>query len=376
MDIEFSEDQELLRNSIQKMLRARYDFEARQQIVAREEGWSRELWNEFAEMGLLAAPFSEDLGGLGGGPISSMIVMEEFGRRLVVEPFFETIVVAGGLIERCGSDQQRREFLPDIMSGKAIWALGWAEEKSRHDLTAVTTRAEKRTDGYMLSGGKSVITAAPWADKLIVSARTSGNVRDRDGISLFVLDRGTSNLYLKGFKTVDGRRASELVLDGVLVPFEMLLGREGDAIQALENCRDRAIAALSAEAIGLMSELNRSTVEYSKARKQFGVPLGSFQVLQHRMVDMFVSLEESTAITYLLNSTIADNAEESSRLAAAVKVKVGEAARFIGEQSVQIHGGMGMSDELNVGHYFKRLASIGIQFGDADYHLIRYAQTM
>jgi alkylation response protein AidB-like acyl-CoA dehydrogenase len=191
-----------------------------------------------------------------------------------------------------------------------------------------------------------------------------------------VIDRGASNVYLKGFKTVDGRRASELLLDGVFVPLEMLLGREGDAIQALENCRDRAIAALSAEAIGLMSELNNSTVEYSKARKQFGVPLGSFQVLQHRMVDMFVALEESTAITYLLNSTIAHNAAEGAKLAAAVKVKVGESARFIGEQSVQIHGGMGMSDELNVGHYFKRLASIGIQFGDADYHLIRYARAM
>jgi alkylation response protein AidB-like acyl-CoA dehydrogenase len=376
LDIEFSEDQKLLRDSVQKMLRSSYDFETRQQIVTHQEGWSRELWHEFAEMGLLSAPFSEDLGGLGGGPISIMIVMEEFGRRLVVEPFFETVVVAGSLIEQFGSDQQRRELLPDVMSGNTIWALGWAEGKSRHDLTAVATRAEKRAGGYMLSGGKAVVTAAPWADKLIVSARTSGNVRDRDGISLFVIDRGAPNLYLKSFKTVDGRRASELALDGVFVPSDSLLGREDDAIQALENCRDRAIAALSAEAIGLMSELNSSTVDYSKVRRQFGVPLGSFQVLQHRMVDMYIALEESTAMTYLLNSMIAHNVEGTSMLAAAVKVKVGESARFIGEQSVQLHGGMGMSDELNVGHYFKRLASIGIQFGDAGYHLMRYAQTM
>jgi alkylation response protein AidB-like acyl-CoA dehydrogenase len=372
MDVEFSDEQELLRSSVQKMLRSRYDFETRQKIARSDEGWSRAHWREFAELGLLAAPFSEDVGGLGEGQLAAMIIMEEFGRRLVVEPFLETVVVAGGLLEQAGSLQQRQHYIPQIMSGDAIWALAAFEAGSRYDLNVVTTKADRK-DGYILRGTKAVVTAAPWADKLIVSARTSGAHTDANGVSLFIVDRQSANLHLKSFKTLDGRRAAEITLDGVHVEADRLLGREGGAVEILERCRERAIAALCAEALGAMGELNSATVEYAKTRKQFGVPLGSFQVLQHRMVDMFVALEEATAMTYLLNSNLAGHGALQSKFASATKAKVGEAARYVGEQAIQLHGGMGMSDELNIGHYFKRLLAINIQFGDPAYHLMTYA---
>lgn len=374
MDIEFTDEQELLRSSVQKILRGRYDFDTRQKIARSEDGWSRAHWREFAEAGLLAAPFSEEVGGLGEGPLATMIIMEEFGRKLVVEPFFETVVVAGGLLEDAGSPEQQRHFIPQIMSGDAIWTLAALEAGSRYDLNAVTTKAERQDGAFVLRGGKAVVTAAPWADKLIVSARTSGAAADRDGVTLFIVDRQSANLHLKSFKTLDGRRAAEITLDGVRVEADAILGPEGKAVEILERCRDRAIAALSAEALGAMRELNDATVEYCKTRKQFGSPLGSFQVLQHRMVDMFVALEEATSMTYLLNSAVSARGAPQSQLAAAAKVKVGETARYVGEQAIQLHGGMGMSDELNVGHYFKRLLAINIQFGDPAYHLSTYAR--
>jgi alkylation response protein AidB-like acyl-CoA dehydrogenase len=374
VDIQFTDEQELLRSSIQRLLRDQYNFDTRCKIIATEEGWSRKHWDGFAELGLLAAPFPEEFGGLGAGPLASMIIMQEFGRNLVVEPFFETIVVAGGVIEQAGSSAQREELLPEIAAGKATWALAWAERGSRYDLNNVTTVAARHGDEYVLSGDKATVIGAPWADKLIVSARTSGDARDRGGVSLFILDRQSANLHLQSFKTIDARRAAEITLRGVRVPASRMLGEEGTGLAVLEACRDRAIAALCAEAIGAMTELNSATLEYTKTRKQFGVALGTFQVLQHRMVDMFIALEESISLTQHLNLTLAANEPGCSKLASGAKSKVGEAARFVGEQAVQLHGGMGMSDELNVGHYFKRIASINIQFGDPTYHLMRYAR--
>ncbi len=230
---------------------------------------------QFAEMGLLAAPFSEDVGGLGGGAVATMIVMQEFGRNLVVEPYFETVVLAGGLIEDAGTDAQREEYLPPIMGGEAIWALAWTEGHSRYDLNNVGTSAKSADDGYVLNGAKAAVIGAPWADKLIVSARTSGNQRDREGISLFVVDRQSAGVHLQSFQTIDGRRAAEILLKDVHVPASALLGEKGSGVAALEACRDRAIAALCAEATGAMTELNSATLEYSKTRKQFGVPLGT-----------------------------------------------------------------------------------------------------
>jgi hypothetical protein len=373
VDIQFTEEQELLRSSIQRLLRDQYDFDTRRKIVATEDGWSRKHWSAFAELGLLAAPFSEASGGLGGGPLATMIVMQEFGRHLVVEPYFETVVLAGGLIESQGTDAQREALLPPIMAGEAIWALAWTEAKSRYDLNNVSTTAKRSGDKYTLNGAKAAVIGAPWADKLIVSARTSDGPRDRAGVSLFIVDRQSAGLHLQSFKTIDGRCAAEITFKDVSVPASNLLGKESEGVAALEACRDRAIAALCAEATGAMDVLNTATLDYTKTRKQFGVTLGSFQILQHRMVDMFIALEEATSLMQHLNLAVADGDPQVSKLASGAKSKIGEAARFVGEQAIQLHGGMGMSDELNVGHYFKRIAAINIQFGDPTYHLLRYA---
>ena len=375
MDIQLTEEQELLRGSLQRLLRDHYDFDARRKIVATDEGWSRKHWSAFAELGLCAAPFQESSGGLGGGPLATMIVMREFGRNLVVEPFLETVVLAGGLIEDVGSQAQREVFLPQIMAGESIWALAWAEGRSRYDFNNVATTARRQGEVYVLNGTKTTVIGAPWADKLIVSARTSGEPRDRSGVSLFVVDRRSANLHLQSFKTIDGRRAAEIMLMNVQVPASQLLGMEGEGVAALEACRDRAIAALCAEAVGAMSELNSVTLEYAKTRKQFGVSLATFQVLQHRMVDMFIALEEAISLTQHLNLSLGTGEPHGSKLASGAKSKVGYAARFIAEQAIQLHGGIGMSDELNVGHYFKRIASINVQFGDPTYHLMRYARS-
>lgn len=371
MDIQFTEEQELLRSSVQRLLRDHYDFDARRKIIASEDGFSREQWRAFAELGLLGAPFSEDTGGLDGGPLSTMLIMQEFGRHLVVEPFVETVVLAGGLIEQVGSEAQKRAFIPDIIAGARIWALAWTEKGSRFDLANVATAALRDGEDYVLTGDKSAVIAAPWADHLVISARTSGYHHDRGGVSLFVVDRRAANLHLQGFKTIDGRRAAEISLRGVR---GQLLGKEGEGVAVLEACRDRAIGALCAEAVGAMSELNSATLDYSKTRKQFGTTIGSFQVLQHRMVDMFIAHQEALSLMQHLNLSLDAGEAGRSRLASGAKSKIGYAGRLIADHAVQLHGGMGMTDELNVGHYFKRISSINIQFGDPAYHLLRYAQ--
>jgi alkylation response protein AidB-like acyl-CoA dehydrogenase len=371
MDIQFTEEQELLRSSVQRLLRDQYGFDARRKIVTSEEGWSRKQWRVFAKLGLLGAPFSEDAGGLGGGPLSTMVIMHEFGRRLVIEPFVETVVLAGGLIEQLGSSDQKQYFVPDIIAGEKIWALAWTEKGARFDLASVTTSARRDGNDYVLSGEKTAVIAAPWADYLIVSARTSGHHHDRGGVSLFVVDRHAANLDLQSFKTIDGRRAAEISLRNVRAE---LLGGEGEGVAALEACRDRVIGALCAEAVGAMAELNATTLEYSKTRKQFGSTIGSFQVLQHRMVDMFIAHQEALSLMQHLSLSLSAGEAEISRLASGAKSKIGYAGRFVADQAVQLHGGMGMTDELNIGHYFKRISSINIQFGDPAFHMLRFAQ--
>ena len=371
MDIQFTEEQELLRSSVQRLLRDQYDFEARRKIVASEEGYGRKQWETFAELGLLAAPFSEEVGGLGGGPLSTMIIMHEFGRHLVVEPFVETVVLAGGLLEHTGSEEQKKGLVPDIIAGTKIWALAWTEKGSRFDLANVVTTARREGKDYLLNGEKTAVIGAPWADYLIISARTSGDRHDRGGVSLFVVDRRAADLDLQSFKTIDGRRAAEISLRGVRGE---LLGREGEGVAALEACRDRAIGALCAEAVGAMGELNSATLEYAKTRQQFGTTIGSFQVLQHRMVDMFIAHQEALSLMQHLNLSLGAGDAGLSRLASGAKSKVGYTGKFIADQAVQLHGGMGMTDELNVGHYFKRISSINIQFGDPAFHVLRFAQ--
>lgn len=371
MDIQFTEEQELLRSSVQRLLRDQYDFEARRRIVASDEGFSRTQWQAFAELGLLAAPLSEEAGGLGGGPLSIMIIMHEFGRHLVVEPFVETVVLAGGLIEHFGTPEQKQSFIPGIIDGSKLWTLAWTEKASRFDFANVATKARREGGDYLLTGEKTMVVAAPWADHLIVSARTSAGQRDRSGVSLFVVDRHAAGVDLQSFKTIDGRRAAEIGLREVR---GQLLGREGEGVAALEACRDRAIGALCAEAVGGIGELNSATLDYSKTRKQFGTTIGSFQVLQHRMVDMFIAHQEALSLMQHLTLSLSAADAGLSRLASGAKSKIGYAGKFVADQAVQLHGGMGMTDELNVGHYFKRISSINIQFGDPAFHVLRYAK--
>jgi alkylation response protein AidB-like acyl-CoA dehydrogenase len=369
MDIVLSEVETLLRDSLQRMLGDRYDFTRRQAIAHSEIGMDRTSWQGLAELGILAAPIAEEAGGAGLGPRATMIVAEEFGRRLVLEPFFESVAVVGGIIERSGTPAQRERFLPDIAAGEAIWALAATEHRSRHAFGPITTKASRSEQGFVLQGAKAAVPAAPWAERLLVSARIEG---EREGsLGLFVVDAEAAGLSSRSFRTIDGRRAADLNFDSVIA--NEVIGSGTDALDLLESARMFSIAAQAAEAVGVMDELVRMTVAYAKTRKQFGTPIGSFQALQHRMVDMFIALQETLSLRNLLTQALSDGTATPA-LAAATKAKAGEAGRFVGEQAVQIHGGMGMSDELIVGHYLKRLTAINIQFGDPTYHLARLAE--
>ncbi|MEQ9195117.1 MAG: acyl-CoA dehydrogenase family protein [Parvibaculum sp.] len=374
MDFSFTEEQTLLRNTVQSLLQDKYDFETRRKVSKTAEGWRPEIWAQFAELGLLAAPFSEEMGGLGGGAIENMIIMEEFGRHLVVEPYVETVVIAGGFLRDGGSAAQQEAHIPGIIGGETVWAFAYAEPQGRYNLADLTTTAKKDGSGYTINGYKAVVLGAPWAQKLIVTARTSGGQRDRDGVSVFIVDKSAAGVSTRDYPTVDGRRASEITFENVKVDGDALIGAEGKGLPLVEKITDQAIAALSAEATGCMKELNTATVEYCKTRKQFGVPIGKFQVLQHRMVDMFMAYEQSVSMTYMVNLKLEESDAERTRAAAGAKVQIGKAGRYVGQQAVQLHGGMGMTDELNVGHYFKRLTMIDTQFGNIDYQLKRYSE--
>ncbi|MGV8996484.1 MAG: acyl-CoA dehydrogenase family protein [Parvibaculaceae bacterium] len=373
MDFSFTEEQTLLRNSVQGLLAGKYDFDTRRKIVKSADGMSKDVWAQFAEMGLLAAPFSEEQGGFGGGAIETMIVMEELGRNLVVEPYLETVVIAGGFLREGATADQQAAHIPGIVDGSTIWAFAYAEPQGRYNLADLVTTAKKDGAGYTINGYKAVVLGAPWAQKLIVTARTSGGQRDRDGVSVFIVDKNAAGVSTRDYPTVDGRRASEITFENVKVGADALIGAEGKGLALVEKITDQAIAALSAEAVGCMGELNKATVEYCKTRKQFGVPIGKFQVLQHRMVDMFMAYEQSVSMTYMVNLKLEEAEAERIKAAAGAKVQVGKAGRYVGQQAVQLHGGMGMTDELNVGHYFKRLTMIDTQFGNVDHQLKRYS---
>ncbi len=373
MDFSFSEEQTLLRNTVSSFVQDNYDAEKRREIVNSELGMSQEHWATFAELGLLAIPFAEEHGGLGWSNIETMIVMEEFGRGLVVEPFLQTVVLAGGLINEGGSDAQKETLIPGIIGGEDIYAVGFAEPQSRFNLGDVTTKAEKSSDGYSLNGHKAVVIGAPWANKLIVTARTSGGQRDESGVTLFVIDKAADGVSTRDYPTIDGFRASEVTLENVSVGADAVLGAVDGGLQLFEKVVDETIAALSAEACGAMKVLNDATVEYCKTREQFGQPIGKFQVLQHRMVDMFMEYEQSVSMCYMVNLKLGEDDVERKKAASAAKVQIGKSGKFIGQSAVQLHGGMGMTDELNVGHFFKRLTMIDTLFGNTDHHLKRYA---
>jgi alkylation response protein AidB-like acyl-CoA dehydrogenase len=330
------------------------------------------MWQQFAELGLLAAPFSEEDGGLGGGAIDSMVIMEEFGKALVVEPYVPTIVCAGGFLKHAGTPAQKEEHLTAIIGGERVFAFAYAEPRGRYDLADLETSAKKDGGGYVLNGHKAVVIGAPWASHLIVTARTSGDRRDRDGVSVFIVEKDAAGVTTRDYPTVDGRRASEVYFENVSVPADAMIGEEGKALPLVERVVDEATVAVCAEAMGAMGVAHQQTVEYSKQRKQFGIAIGKFQVLQHRMVDMFMEHEQSISMTYMATLKLDEDETTRKKAVSAAKVRIGQGGRFVGQEAIQIHGGMGMTDELAVGHYFKRMTMIDSEFGNIDYHMRRY----
>lgn len=372
MDFNFTEEQNMIRDSLARLIREQYDFETRMGVVKSESGWRPEMWAQLAELGLFMAPFSEEDGGLGGGPIDAMIVMEEFGKGLVVEPFIPSVVCAGGFLKHAGSAAQKEEHLMAIMGGESTFAFAYAEPRGRYNLADLETTAKKDGSGYVLNGHKAVVIGAPWADKFVVTARTSGNRRDRGGVSVFIVDKSASGVSTRDYPTIDGRRASEVYFDQVSLGAEAVIGEIDNGLDLVELVTDEAIAATCAEAVGAMGVAHKMTVEYSRQRKQFGIPIGKFQVLQHRMVDMFMEHEQSISMTYMATLNLDEDPVARMKAASAAKLRIGQAGRFVGQEAIQIHGGMGMTDELAVGHYFKRLSMIESEFGNMDHHMRRY----
>jgi pimeloyl-CoA dehydrogenase small subunit len=375
MDFDFTEEQRLLDETVRRLVKDEYDVLKRRSYMAAPEGFSRALWERYAELGLLGLPFAESEGGFGGSAVETMIVMESFGRGLVVEPYLASIVLGGGLVSLAGSEAQRRAILPQVAAGKLLLAFAHGERQARYRLSDVETTAKKNGAGWVLEGRKGVVLSGDSAGTLIVSARTGGSSRERQGLALFLVDAKAKGVAIRGYPTVDGLRAAEITLERVAVAGDALLGAPGEAYPVIEHVVDRAIAALAAEAVGIMETLNAVTLDYLKTRKQFGVPIGSFQALQHRMADMVIEHEQSKSMAVLAAlSADLDDAAERRRVISAAKVQIGKSGRFVGQQAIQLHGGIGMTDEYAAGHYFKRLTMIDQTFGDADHHLDRFAE--
>jgi pimeloyl-CoA dehydrogenase small subunit len=374
MDFALSEEQRLLQQSVERLFANRYAFDARKRYAQEPDGWSRDLWRQYAELGLLGLPFAEEHGGIGGGPVETMIVMEQIGRALALEPYLATVVLAGGLLQRGGSEAMRAELLPRIAGGELVVAFAHAERQSRYDLADVATSARRDGTSFLLDGAKSLVLHGDSARKFVVSARLSGQQTDRDGLGLFLVDAGANGVSTRGYGTVDGQRAAEVSLSNVRVPADAALGEPGNAFPLIERIVDNAMAALCAEAVGAMAAMQEVTVDYMKTRKQFGVTIGSFQALQHRAADMLIALEQARSMAMLATMMAAeDDARERRAAISAAKVQIGRAGRSVGQAAIQIHGGIGMTMEAKVGHYFKRVTVIDTMFGDADYHLGRLA---
>jgi alkylation response protein AidB-like acyl-CoA dehydrogenase len=372
MDFHFTEEQGMLRDTLASYLAETCGFERRQAIVGQEPGWSPATWQAFAEeLGILGAAFPEELGGLGGGAVENMIIMEALGGALSVEPYLGTAVIGGGFLKHSGH-VGAAELVQQIIGGHAIFAFAWAEPQGRYDAANLRTTATRRGGGWTLNGRKAVVVGAPWASHLIVTARTGGGQRDRDGVSVFLVDPAAPGVTLQSYATIDGGRAADIVFEDVALGAEALMGPQDHALPLIEKVIDEAIVATCAEACGVLRRLHDDTVEYTKQRRQFGAPIATFQVLQHRMVDMYIHLEQANSITYMATHKLDAPDAERARCAAAAKVQVGKACRFVGQNAIQLHGGMGITDELAVGHYFKRAMLIEAAFGSTDHHLARY----
>jgi pimeloyl-CoA dehydrogenase small subunit len=376
MDFELSPEQELLRDNVARLMKDRYGFEARKAYQASPQGWSEALWRDYAEMGLLGAPFPEADGGFGGGAVETMIVMEQFGKALALEPYLQTVVLCGALVKHGASEKQRAELIGAIAAGDLRLSFAQMEKQSGYDLNDVALSAVKDGGGgFVLNGEKTLVAQGDSADRLIVSARLRGARRDRDGIGLFLVDANAPGLTRRGYPTQDGRRAAEIAFADVRAAPHDVIGAPDGALAIIERAVDETIAALAAEAVGAMSEALAMTVEYLKTRKQFGVTIGSFQALQHRAADMTVALEQARSMMYLAAMMVdQDDAAERSKAMSAVKAQIGRSAKFIGEQAVQMHGGIAMTYEYKVGHLFKRLTMIDTAYGDADVHVRRLAE--
>lgn len=370
MDFDLSEEQSILRDSLDRLLADRYGFEERKRHMASPQGWSAEMWSRYAEMGLLALPFSEADGGLGGTPVETAIVMESLGRALALEPYFATVVLGGSFLRFGGNGDQRAELIPAVAEGALKLAFAQGERNSRYDLHHVETRATRDGAGFVLNGQKSVVLQGGSADRLFVTARTAGGARDEGGIGVFLVDASTPGVSVRAYPTQDGARAAEITLENVRVGADDVFGDPEDGLKLARRVVDAGIAALCAEAVGAMSAMHALTVDYLKVRKQFGVAIGQFQVLQHKAVDMFVAIEQARSITlYATMMADSEDADERARAMHAAKAEIGRGGRLAGENAIQLHGGVGMTMEYAVGHYFKRTTMIDATFGDADHHL-------
>ena len=375
MNFDDSEEQQLLAASVRRFIEKQYDFETRGKIVASPDGCSATVWATLAELGLLGLPLPGDFGGFDGGAVDLMSVMEAFGEALVVEPYLATVGLGAQFIARVGNAEQKKALLPQIAAGELRLAFAQTERDSRYDLAHVATRASRSGNGYLLNGDKCVVLHAPCADSLVVSARTSGNVAERDGVSLFLVDAQAPGVTLNAYRTLDDLRAADVAFRNVKVDNDALLGAEGDTLDVIEDVVDYATALVCAEAVGAIKYANDTTLEYLKTRKQFGVTIGTFQALQHRMVDMVISGEQARSMASLACAKVDAEKDpvERRRVVSAAKIRIADACRHVAQEAVQLHGGMGMSDEMKVSHTFRRLTMIAQQFGDADHHLERFA---
>jgi len=373
MDFSYSEEQQMLQDSISKFISQDYDWDSRQSIAKSDAGFSTEHWQLFAELGWLTVPFKEEDGGFGGSAIDLIVMMEEFGKGLLVEPFLANTILAGTVLTEAASEEQKSTLLAPMMEGKLQLAFAYAEPQSRYEIASVQCNAEETGDQLVINGHKAVVLNGEAADKLLVSVRTSNATTARDGISLIWVDANAKGVRRNSYANVDGQRAADVWFDNVTVPKANLLGETGAAIDVIEMAIDKATLAVCAEAVGAMQVSLMKTVEYSKIRKQFNVTLSTFQALQHRMANMFIELEQSKSILLMTAMEMDRLDSRAAKALSAAKSRIGKAARLIGQESIQIHGGIGVTDELDVGHYFKRLTAIQFSFGSTDYHTARFA---
>ena len=372
MNFELSEEQKMIQQSVERFVQENYDLPKRVEISSKDPGYSKEYWGSMAELGWLGLPFEEKDGGFGGNQIDTLVIMEQFGKGLVLEPFIANVVLGGGAIQSGGSDELKKEMLPGLIEGSKQMTLAYAEQQSRFDLEDVATSARQEGDKFIINGQKSMVLNAESADHIVVVTRTSGGQVDEEGITLFLVDSNAKGIELQNFPTVDGLRASEITFDNVEVSSERMIGELGKGFDILRVVSNNAILAVCAEAVGAMEILYKDTVEYTQQREQFDHPLSDFQVLQHRMVDMFMEYEQCKSLLFRATMETIQDPVLAQRTIHALKHLIGKSGIFVGENAVQLHGGMGVTEELRIGHFFKRLLVIDSQFGNADFHLDKF----